>query len=224
MEPVVRVRHVPNPTVAGVDADRHSSDPLSSSRQSMLDTEAASPAIAQCVRSRAPDPVIPVPPALGYQPRIVLVPLTSAPLGPGCPRDSELQTPGSLRPPSCRCPVDRRMAGWDGGGQHSPPPTSFLRPAYAHVLLVSLSVARHRTHVFVAGTDGGGGGIARLSTERARRGRSMCVGKSRLVRLAAAGLLGSYTVLLPTSPSRAHMILTKSFFFYFSARFRTPRV
>jgi len=109
MEPVVRLRHAPNPTVAGVDADRHSSDPLSSSRQSMLDTEAASPAIAQCVRSRAPDPVIPVPPALGYQPRIVLVPLTSAPLGPGCPRDSELQTPGSLCPPSCRCPVDRRM-------------------------------------------------------------------------------------------------------------------
>ena len=108
------------------------------------------------------------------------------------------------------------------------PRTGFLPPAcYAHVLLVSLSVARHRTHVFVAGTDGvggGGGGIARLSTERARRGRSMCVGKSRLVRLAAAGLLGSYTVLLPTSPSRAHMILTKSFFFYFSARIRTPRV
>jgi len=217
----VRLRHAPNPTVAGVDADRHSSDPLSSSRQSMLDTEAASPAIAQCVRSRAPDPVIPVPPALGYQPRIVLVPLTSAPLGPGCPRDSELQTPGSLCPPSCRCPVDRRMGRrWPT----SPPTPSFLRPAYAHVLLVSLSVARHRTHVFVAGTDGGGGGIARLSTERARRGRSMCVGKSRLVRLAAAGLLGSYTVLLPTSPSRAHMILTKSFFFYFSARIRTPRV
>jgi len=123
----VRLRHAPNPTVAGVNADRHSSDPLSSSRQSMLDTEAASPAIAQCVRSRAPDPVIPVPPALGYQPRIVLVPLTSAPLGPGCPRDSELQTPGGLCPPSCRCPVDRRMGRrWPTFPPH--PPVSCVLP------------------------------------------------------------------------------------------------
>jgi len=40
------------------------------------------------------------------------------------------------------------------------PSTGFLPPAYAHVLLVSLSVARHRTHVSVA-AEYGGGGIAR---------------------------------------------------------------
>jgi len=41
------------------------------------------------------------------------------------------------------------------------PRTGFLPPAcYAYVLLVSLSVARHRTHVSVA-AEYGGGGIAR---------------------------------------------------------------
>jgi len=59
------------------------------------------------------------------------------------------------------------------------PRTGFLPPAcYAHVLLVSLSVARHRTHVSVAaeyGGGGGGGGIARDFPRNVPRAVAPCV-------------------------------------------------
>jgi len=70
-----------------------------------------------------------VPPALGYQPRVV--PLTSAPLGTGCPGiwSSRRQGVSARVAVPCDGWDGRAGGGGGGGGQHFPAPVSCLLPA-----------------------------------------------------------------------------------------------